>query len=49
MSPGREMESSLSCKGHFGLTPYRYIAYETAFDLRDKLKQELDAFVERDI
>jgi len=45
--PPWERESSPGNKVHFDLTPYRYIAYETAFDLRDKLKQELDAFVER--
>ncbi len=45
--PPWERESSPGNKVHFDLTPYRYIAYETAFDLRDKLKQELDAFVGR--
>ncbi len=45
--PPWDRESSPGNKVHFDLTPYRYIAYETAFDLRDRLKQELDAFVER--
>lgn len=47
--PPWDRESSPGNKVHFDLTPYRYIAYETAFDLRDKLKLELDAFVERTI
>jgi hypothetical protein len=45
--PPWERESSLGNKVHFDLAPYRYIAYESAFDLRDKLKQELDAFSAR--
>ncbi len=45
--PPWERESSPGNKVHFDLMPYRYIAYETAFQLRDKLKQELDAFLER--
>jgi len=45
--PPWDRESSPGNKVHFDLTPYRYISYETAFDLRDKLKQELDAFVVR--
>ncbi len=45
--PPWDRESSPGNKVHFDLTPYRYIAYETAFELRDKLKQELNAFVER--
>jgi len=45
--PPWERESSPGNKVHFDLAPYRYIAYESPFDLRDKLKQELDAFSER--
>jgi hypothetical protein len=29
---------------HFDLSPYRYIPYDSAFDLRDKLIRELEAF-----
>jgi len=47
--PPWDRESSPGNKVHFDLMPYRYIAYESAFDLRDKLKQELDAFLERAI
>lgn len=47
--PPWERESSPGNKVHFDLMPYRYIAYESAFDLRDKLKQELDAFLARAI
>ena len=47
--PPWDRESSPGNRVHFDLTPYRYIAYETPFDLRDKLKQELDAFVVRAI
>ena len=47
--PPWDRESSPGNKVHFDLTPYRYIAYETAFDLRDKLKQELEAFITRPI
>jgi len=42
--PPWERESSPGNKVHFDLVPYRYIAYESEFELRDKLKQELDAF-----
>ena len=45
--PPWDRESSPGNKVHFDLTPYRYIAYESAFDLRDKLKQELEAFIGR--
>jgi hypothetical protein len=31
-------------KVHLDLAPYRYIEYETTHELRDKLKQELDAW-----
>jgi hypothetical protein len=48
-SPPWDRESSPGNKVHFDLMPYRYIAYESAFDLRDKLKQELDAFLSRTI
>ncbi len=47
--PPWDRESSPGNKVHFDLMPYRYIAYESAFDLRDKLKQELDAFLGRPI
>lgn len=47
--PPWDRESSPGNKVHFDLMPYRYIAYESAFDLRDKLKQELDAFLARAI
>ena len=36
--------SAASKKVHFDLAPYRYIEYETTHELRDKLKQELDAW-----
>jgi hypothetical protein len=42
--PPWDRESSPGNKVHFDLIPYRYIAYESEFELRDKLKQELDAF-----
>ena len=42
--PPWDRESSPGNKVHFDLVPYRYIAYENEFELRDKLKQELDAF-----
>ncbi|MGH7796926.1 MAG: hypothetical protein ACREQ2_18840 [Candidatus Binatia bacterium] len=42
--PPWDRESSPGNKVHFDLVPYRYIAYESEFELRDKLKQELDAF-----
>lgn len=45
--PPWDRESSPGNKVHFDLTPYRYIAYETAYELRDKLKEELKAFIER--
>ena len=45
--PPWDRESSPGNKVHFDLLPYRYIEYETAFVLRDKLKQELDAFLAR--
>ncbi len=45
--PPWDRESSPGNKVHFDLMPYRYIAYESAFDLRDKLKQELDNFFVR--
>ena len=45
--PPWERESSPGNKVHFDLMPYRYIAYESAFELRDKLKLELEAFVAR--
>lgn len=41
--PPWDRESSPGNKVHFDLMPYRYIEYENAFDLREKLKQELDA------
>ena len=44
--PPWERESSPGNKVHFDLMPYRYIAYETAFQLRDLLKKELDAWSE---
>ncbi len=45
--PPWDRESSPGNKVHFDLAPYRYIAYESPFELRDKLKQELEAFSER--
>jgi hypothetical protein len=42
--PPWDRESSPGDKVHFDLVPYRYIAYESEFELRDKLKQELDVF-----
>lgn len=42
--PPWDRELSPGNKVHFDLVPYRYIAYESEFELRDKLKQELDAF-----
>lgn len=45
--PPWDRESSPGNKVHFDLTPYRYIPYETAYELRDKLKEELKAFIER--
>lgn len=39
-----DRESPPGNKVHFDLAPYRYIEYESAYALRDKLKQELDAF-----
>ena len=45
--PPWDRESSPGNRVHFDLMPYRYIAYESAFDLRDKLKRELDAFLAR--
>lgn len=42
--PPWDRESSPGNKVHFDLIPYRYIAYDSEFELRDKLKQELDAF-----
>ena len=45
--PPWDRESSPGNKVHFDLMPYRYIAYESAFDLRDKLKQDLESFLGR--
>ncbi|MCX6998246.1 MAG: hypothetical protein NTV49_14475 [Kiritimatiellaeota bacterium] len=42
--PPWERESSPGNKVHFDLQAYRYIAYDNAFQLRDRLKQELDAW-----
>jgi nucleoside 2-deoxyribosyltransferase len=36
--------SASGSRVHFDLAPYRYIEYETTHELRDKLKQELDAW-----
>lgn len=47
VKPPWDRESASGNKVHFDLTPYRYIEYETAYDLRDKLKEELKAFMER--
>jgi hypothetical protein len=47
--PPWERESPPGNKVHFDLMPYRYIAYESAFDLRDKLRQELETFLGRTI
>jgi len=47
--PPWDRESTSGNKVHFDLLPYRYIAYASAFDLRDKLKQELDTFLARAI
>ena len=47
--PPWDRESSPGNKVHFDLMPYCYIEYESAFDLREKLKQELDAFLARAI
>jgi hypothetical protein len=45
--PPWERESSPGNKVHFDLAPYRYIAYASAYDLREKMKQELEAFLGR--
>ena len=47
--PPWDREASPGNKVHFDLTPYRYIPYETAYELRDKLKEELKAFIEHSI
>jgi nucleoside 2-deoxyribosyltransferase len=41
---GKTRAGTSSNRVHFDLTPYRYIEYETTHELRDKLKQELDAW-----
>jgi nucleoside 2-deoxyribosyltransferase len=41
---GKGQTTAASNKVHFDLAPYRYIEYETTHELRDKLKQELDAW-----
>lgn len=42
--PPWDRQTSLGGKVHFDLAPYRYIEYESELELREKLKQELDAF-----
>lgn len=44
--PPWDRETSPGNRVHFDLMPYRYIAYENPLELRDRLKQELDAFFE---
>ncbi len=44
--PTKAPGASPTNRVHFGLAPYRYNEYETTLDLRDKLKQELDAWHE---
>jgi nucleoside 2-deoxyribosyltransferase len=39
-----EKELTPGNKVHFDLAPYRYIVYDSAMDLRDKLKEELEAW-----
>ncbi|MBI4763060.1 MAG: hypothetical protein HY787_00440 [Deltaproteobacteria bacterium] len=41
-----DTKSSVANKVHFDLAPYRYIEYDNPLDLRDKLKKELDAWIE---
>ncbi len=45
--PPWERESSPGNRVHFDLMPYQYIPYVSAYDLRDKLEQELEAFLAR--
>ena len=44
--PPWERKSASGNKVHFDLAPYRYIAYDDAIQLRDKLKVELNAWFE---
>ncbi len=44
--PPWDRESSPGNRVHFDLMPYRYIDYESAYQLREKLKKELDAWSE---
>lgn len=39
-----DRESSPGNKVHFDLAPHRYVAYESAMELRDRLKEELEAW-----
>jgi hypothetical protein len=43
-TPPWERESTPGNKVHFDLAPYQYIVYDSAMDLRDKLKAELEAW-----
>lgn len=45
--PSPVAEVGLGNKVHFDLAPHRYIAYESALQLRDMLKSELDAWYEQ--
>lgn len=43
----KKADAPPSNKVHFDLSPYRYIEYEDALELRDKLKAELDVWHDR--
>jgi hypothetical protein len=42
----KKAEATPANKVHFDLAPYRYIEYDNPLDLRDRLKNELDAWFE---